>query len=97
MTPNTQSLDYRLGLDKYQLDTQSHIAVDQSRCQTCTTRPCLTVCPARVYTWVDDRVAVAWENCLECGTCQVSCDTGGKGGLTWSYPRGGFGIVFRYG
>jgi ferredoxin like protein len=92
------SLDARLGLDKYEIDEQqSHIEVDQGRCQVCVMRPCLTVCPAGVYKWVDDSVKVSYENCLECGTCQLSCDTGGEGGITWRNPTGGFGIIFRYG
>ena len=92
------SLDARLGLDKYEIDEQqSHILVDQALCQICCERPCLTVCPAGVYKWVDGQIMVSYENCLECGTCQISCDHGGKGGITWSNPSGGFGIVFRYG
>ncbi len=92
------SLDARLGLDKYEIDAEnSHIQVDHARCVDCTIKPCLTCCPARVYRWVDDRVAVSYENCLECGTCQIACDSGGKGGITWHVPAGGFGILFRYG
>lgn len=102
MTPNGQtqtlSLDARLGLDRYEIDeAQSHIQVDHSRCTQCAAKPCLTCCPAIVYKWVDDRVAVRYENCLECGTCQIACDHGGKGGITWQVPSGGFGIVFRFG
>jgi len=97
MMTKTLTLEYRLGLDKYELDEKSHIAVDQSRCQQCETQPCLTVCPARVYKLVENRITIAYENCLECGTCQVACDSGGKGGIDWRYPQGGFGIIFRYG
>ncbi len=92
------SIDARLGLDKYEIDEeQSHITVDHSRCANCQLKPCLTVCPAVVYKWVDDHVAVNYENCVECGTCQVACDHGGNKGITWRNPQGGFGIMFRYG
>jgi len=92
------SLDARLGLDKYGIDEeQSHIVVDHELCRNCSAKPCLTVCPAHVYEWIDDRVAVRYENCLECGTCQLACDHGGNGAITWSNPQGGFGILFRYG
>lgn len=98
MTLTKLTLDARLGLDKYEIDEeQSHITVDQTRCQVCEAKPCLTVCPAQVYTMVDGHIAVRYENCLECGTCQLSCDNGGKGGITWRNPQGGFGIVFRFG
>ena len=96
--PKTMSLDARLGLDKYEIDNeQSHIAVAHERCVACELRPCLTVCPAGVYNWVNDQVKAAYENCLECGTCQIACDEGGEGGITWQNPAGGFGILFRYG
>jgi len=92
------SLDARLGLDKYEIDEKnSHILIDQSRCQQCLLQPCLTVCPAAVYVTVDGDIVARYENCLECGTCQVACDTGGEGGITWNPPQGGFGILFRYG
>lgn len=104
MTQKMLTLDARLGLDKYEIDEeQSHIQVDQERCKTCAQKPCLTACPAFVYQWVEDQppvgshVAVRYENCLECGTCQISCDHGGNGGITWRNPQGGFGIIFRYG
>lgn len=91
------SLDARLGLDKYEINENTHILVEQSRCQQCSLRPCLTVCPAGVYKWVDEQVKASYENCLECGTCQLACDHGGEGGITWHNPSGGYGIIFRYG
>ena len=98
MTTQFLNLDARLGLDKYEIDEQNnHIAVDHALCQDCEQKPCLTVCPAEVYLWVDDKVAVRYENCLECGTCQISCDTGGNRAIDWQPPQGGFGIIFRYG
>ena len=98
MSTRELSLDGRLGLDKYEIDEEhSHIQVDQSACLGCQLRPCLTVCPAAVYVAVDGEIIARYENCLECGTCQIACDTGGKGGITWNPPQGGFGIVFRYG
>ncbi len=98
MTVKVMSLDARLGLDKYEIDEQqSHIVVDQDLCRKCTARPCLTVCPAFVYAWIDEQVAVRYENCVECGTCQIACDSLGSGGLTWNNPAGGFGIMYRFG
>jgi ferredoxin like protein len=98
MTSRELTLDDRLGLDKYEIDEEnSHILVDQTRCRRCQLRPCLTVCPAIVYVEVEGEIVARYENCLECGTCQVACDTGGEGGITWNPPRGGFGVLFRYG
>jgi len=30
---------------------------------------------------------------LECGTCYLVCNA--EGALTWTYPEGGYGVVFR--
>jgi len=98
MSVNPKTLDGLLGLDKYEIDEQnSHIQIDQSRCELCEKQPCLTVCPAQVYILDGNLINARYENCLECGTCQIACDSLGKGGITWRPPQGGFGIVYRYG
>ena len=74
------SLDRRLGLDKYEIDSQSHIEVDQEKCAKCETKVCLYVCPAEVYKLEGDRIVCNYEDCLECGTCQIACHSGGMGG-----------------
>lgn len=92
------SLDERLGLDRYETDgEQSHIRVDAARCTGCAARPCIVACPASVYRWVDEHMAIRYENCLECGTCQLVCHEAGNGGLDWHNPHGGYGIIFRFG
>jgi ferredoxin like protein len=98
MSEQTMNLDARLGLDRYNIDEQNnHIAIDQSRCRVCEDKPCLTVCPAEVYRLGDDEVTARYENCIECGTCQITCDDLGKGGIDWQPPVGGYGILYRYG
>jgi len=98
MSEQTMTLDARLGLDKYNIDEQnSHIAIDQSCCQVCEGKPCLTVCPAEVYRLVEEETVARYENCIECGTCQIACDDLGEGGIDWQPPEGGFGIRYRYG
>lgn len=92
------SLVYRLSLNRYEIDKEiSHITIDMERCRGCADKPCLTVCPAGVYTWTQERVKAQYEDCLECGTCQIACDHLGNRGLTWKNPAGGYGIEFRYG
>ena len=98
MSTPKMNLDARLGLDKYVIDeNNSHIEIDQSLCLDCEEQPCLTVCPAEVYRLLDEQVTARYENCIECGTCQIACDAIGKGGITWHPPVGGFGISYRYG
>jgi ferredoxin like protein len=75
-------------------DEQSHIILNKDICQSCTDHACVQVCPAKCYTFNNEtkRLSVAYENCLECGTCYVVCD---KGAVDWTYPRGGFGVYYR--
>ena len=39
-------------------------------------------------------ISVEYAACLECGTCLAVAP---PGTLTWHYPRGGMGVVFREG
>ena len=43
----------------------------------------------------DGGVVFNYEQCFECGTCYLVCDT--EGALTWTYPDGGHGVVFARG
>jgi len=54
------------------------------------------LCPAHCYD-VNGKgqVEVSPDGCLECGTCRVLAE--GSGALTWTYPRGGYGILFKFG
>ncbi|MHC4780770.1 MAG: ferredoxin family protein [Planctomycetota bacterium] len=89
-------IDAKLGLDVFKIDKESHIDLDPELCKGCAARACVKVCPAKVYTEGDDgQIQVRFEGCLECGTCLIACPV--KGGLKWRYPRGGFGIHFRFG
>lgn len=53
-------------------------------------------CPAGCYA-VNDRgqVEISADGCVECGTCRVL--TAATGEVEWNYPRGGYGILFKFG
>ncbi|KYH38302.1 MAG: hypothetical protein AYL30_005250 [Candidatus Hecatellales archaeon B24] len=97
MSVEKLSLDKRLGLNKYEIDSESHIEVDKELCEKCEAKPCLFVCPAEVYKLEDGKLVYSYEDCLECGTCIIACKGMGRGAVNWRNPRGGFGIVYRYG
>lgn len=85
-----------LGFNKYEVDDGNpHIILDKSICAKCREKPCLVVCPATLYTLKDDEIQFDYAGCLECGTCRTVCKL--KGIATWKYPRGTFGVSFRYG
>ncbi|MBO2519634.1 MAG: 4Fe-4S dicluster domain-containing protein [Firmicutes bacterium] len=94
--PVTVNLEAKLFTIRYKADTAPHLAIrDQAVCAACE-RPCETFCPARVYEWQagEGRMHVAFENCLECGTCRIACP---HQNIDWRYPTGGTGIAYRYG
>ena len=41
------------------------------------------------------QVEVTPDGCLECGTCRVLGEPSGE--ISWSYPRGGYGVLFKFG
>ncbi len=54
------------------------------------------ICPAGCYSRTEaGQVEVAPDGCLECGTCRIVC--AGTGEIEWNYPRGGYGILFKFG
>ena len=78
-------------------DSESHIVIDTKICAArCKERPCVRVCPAALYEFNEEagRMLVEFAGCLECGTCLVACR---EGALDWRYPKGGFGVQYRYG
>lgn len=78
-------------------DSESHIVIDSAKCaESCKIRHCIAVCPAALYELnvESGKMVVEYAGCLECGTCLVACT---EGALTWRYPRGGFGVRYRYG
>ena len=89
------SLDDKLGLVKRKIDKNSHIEVDQAGFRTCPDQPILFICPARVYEKHPENgdCIVNFENCLECGTCQVVC----RAYVKWDNPQGGFGVSYQFG
>ena len=86
-----------LSLNKFNVDEdEAHIELNKENCRTCTDRPCLYVCPAVLYKLdKNGEISFDYAGCLECGTCRVMCKN--EGIIKWVYPRGTFGVNFRFG
>jgi ferredoxin like protein len=96
MTVKSMSAEELLGLDKFEVDEdEAHIVIDKAICAQCADKACLVVCPAVLYTLKEGEVHFDYAGCLECGTCRVMCTN--KGITKWEYPRGTFGVSYRYG
>ncbi len=91
-------LERKLAIDSYNVDpTRPHIRIiDHDVCLQCERQQCINCCPAACYAPLPDgRVLFSYEGCVECGTCRIVCHEFDN--IEWTYPRGGFGIQYRYG
>ena len=86
-----------LGFNKFNVDEETpHIVLDKAICAQCADKPCLYVCPAVLYKLEGNgEIGFDYAGCLECGTCRVVCKN--KGIVKWDYPRGTFGVNYRFG
>jgi len=89
-------LEDKLFCDRFIVDNQAHLKIkDQANCKLCDQKQCTTVCPSHVYSWDGEKLHVSFEDCLECGTCRIVCQEFNN--IDWKYPRGGFGVMFKFG
>lgn len=87
-------LEDKMYLTNFKRDETSHLEVDNEKCAQCVEKPCLHICPANNYVEEEGTVVVSYEGCFECGACRIACL---KGAINWKYPRGGFGVCYRFG
>jgi len=90
------NVEERLFQNRYRVDVgRPHIHIrEQATCSRCETRPCIVCCPAGCWRPDEGEVDVVVDGCLECGTCRVVCT---PQNVDWDYPRGGFGVLFKFG
>ncbi len=87
----------KLYLNGYKTDETggSHLVIkDVAVCESCVLKQCLFVCACAVYEQNKNtgRIEINYEACVECDTCRIACDN-----IDWNYPRGGFGIAYKFG
>jgi ferredoxin like protein len=96
MSIKVQTPEELEALDTFNVDEQHpHIVIDKDICAKCEDKPCLVICPAVLFRLKDGEMTYDYAGCLECGTCRVMCSN--EGIVKWSYPEGGFGVVYRFG
>jgi ferredoxin like protein len=90
------SFEDRMATVDFRVGGRAHITVDSEVCRSCTTRSCVTACPANLFApTADGGILFNYEECFECGTCYMVCNH--DGAITWTYPDGGHGVVFHHG
>ncbi len=93
----TVRVEDKLFYNRYLVDAgRPHIKVRPHTTPTPALRTLLKACPGRCYELNDSgQVEVTVDGCLECGTCRVIGEP--TGDIEWSYPRGGYGVLFKFG
>jgi ferredoxin like protein len=82
---------------KYYVDEQeAHLQiVSPAACGKCQGKGCLYFCPVGAYRLQPNgEVQVSYQSCIECGSCRVMCP---EKNVQWKYPRGGFGVAYKFG
>jgi ferredoxin like protein len=82
---------------KYYVDEhEAHIRIkSQEVCRNCARKGCLYFCPGGTYQLqANGDVQVSYQSCIECGSCRVMCT---QNNIEWKYPRGGFGVAYKFG
>ena len=88
------SFEDRMDAVEFKVSEKPHIVVDGKVCADCSTRDCLVACPADLFVPTSDGgIVFNYEQCFECGTCYLVCNV--EGAITWTYPEGGHGVVFK--
>lgn len=93
------NVEEKLFQNRYKVDHgRPHISIVNADICTheCKAQPCTRICPAACYKAEGNgTVSLIADGCLECGTCRIICSE--HGNVDWAYPRGGYGILFKFG
>ncbi len=82
---------------KYFIDEhEAHVRIiDPKLCVNCESKGCLYFCPVGAYREQEDgQVQIAYQSCIECGSCRVMCP---HANVNWRLPRGGYGVAYKFG
>ena len=92
-------IEEKLFQNRYRVDAERpHVKIFKPDiCEyECNTQQCTVCCPAGCYTLEGNgKVVLITDGCLECGTCRIICDD--YRNVDWEYPRGGYGVLFKFG
>jgi ferredoxin like protein len=96
--PEKETVEEKLGTVEWKKYSETHITLkDPAVCvDKCDSKPCTTICPAKVYEWEAEhkKVIVNYENCIECGACRMLCPSDN---IDCDWPPAGHGVKYKYG
>ena len=87
------SIEEKLYVTHFRPDTEVNIKSNQDICITCKNKECTKFCPANVFNWstLDNKLLIAYENCLECGACQIGCP---YEAIEYTHPKAPYGVYY---
>ena len=90
-------VEEKLFQNRYLVDSgRAHIKVSPHERPSTNLVALTKICPAGCYTLSESgQVEIVPDGCFECGTCRVLCEASGE--IEWNYPRGGYGVLFKFG
>ncbi|MGO9171495.1 MAG: ferredoxin family protein [Rhodomicrobium sp.] len=90
-------VEEKLYQNRYLVDAgRPHISITPHDVPSAVLLSLTKLCPAGCYsTNAKGQVEVTPDGCLECGTCRVLGEPTGE--INWGYPRGGYGVLFKFG
>ena len=91
---NSTRIEDKLAVNKYDIDKEVHINVNNEICQLCKHHNCVYACPAGCYKLSQGHIVFSYEGCLECGGCHIACT---ENAIELTLPRAGLGISHEYG
>ena len=96
-TIEAAKVEEKLYQNRYLVDAgKPHIRVRPHQVPSASLLAMTHLCPAGCYSETESgQVEVAADGCLECGTCRIL--TRDTGEVEWNYPRGGFGVLYKFG
>lgn len=88
--------DILMSIKYYVDEKEAHLKIrDQEVCHQCVGKGCLYFCPVGAYRLQPNGdIQIAYQSCIECGSCRVMCE---PNNVEWKYPRGGFGVAYKFG
>ncbi len=90
------NVDSKLSINKFFVDEENAHIILKEDVDMNEYKKLMIACPAGIYK-LDAKGGIAFDyaGCLECGTCRILC---GQTILAkWEFPRGTFGVEYRYG
>lgn len=90
-------VEEKLFQNRYQVDAgRPHIKIRPHETPSKALLSLTYTCPAGCYSLNDKgQVEITADGCVECGTCRIV--TAKTREIEWNYPRGGFGVLYKFG